>query len=240
MISCHQLQLPHVAFAQPLSLQFESGQRWAIIGPNGAGKSLLLACLAGWLQPKAGQVHWSPAAGDSSVRGWAQRVSYQPAAVSLAFAETMAQRLDLQRQAQGSSPVFEQSSLQLIQRFALQPLMTRDLQTASSGEQQRAWLLTRLLQNAAAILLDEPLAHLDFEYQLALGELLQADARLSICVVHQPEWATRFCTHVLAISRDGQCKAVPSALVDGALLSQTYGVPFSLATAADGSHHWVR
>ncbi len=240
MINCQQLQLPYVALNQPLTLQFESGQRWAIIGPNGAGKSLLLACLAGWLKPKAGQVQWAVAPGETSARAWAKRVSYQPSQVTAAFAETLAERLNLQRQAQGASEAYELASRDLIKRFALGSLLPRNVQTASSGEQQRAWLLTRLLQNAAAVLLDEPLAHLDFEYQLALGEVLQADPRLSICVVHQPEWATRFCTHVLAISRDGQCKAVPSSQVDGDLLSQTYGVPFSLATAADGSRHWVR
>jgi iron complex transport system ATP-binding protein len=236
MIRCTDLSLPYLPASQALlNLRLEPGQRWAIIGANGAGKSLLLACLAGWQMPLSGQVNWSLAPGINSAPVWAARVSYQPAQVSLPFAETLTERLQLQ-----TSLLSVPRCQALLDRFALRPLLKRNLQTASSGEQQRAWLVVRLMQSAAVVMLDEPLAHLDFEFQAALGQTLVDDSRLSLCVVHQPEWALRFCTHILALTRNGQYRQARVEQVDGDFLSATYGVPFTEATALDGTRHWVR
>jgi iron complex transport system ATP-binding protein len=236
MIHCTNLSLPYLSANQGrLDLRLEPGQRWAIIGANGAGKSLLLACLAGWQMPLSGRVDWSLAPGLNTAPVWAARVSYQPAQVSLPFAETLAERLQLK-----AGLLNEPRCQALLDRFALRPLLVRNLQTASSGEQQRAWLVARLMQSAAVVMLDEPLAHLDFEFQAALGQTLATDSRLSLCVVHQPEWALRFCTHILALTRSGEYRQARVEQVDGDFLSATYGVPFTEAKAVDGTRHWVR
>lgn len=45
-----------LAVTQSVSLEFKSGQRYAIIGPNGAGKTTFFNLLAGNLRPNSGQI----------------------------------------------------------------------------------------------------------------------------------------------------------------------------------------
>ncbi len=239
MIDCKALQLPHVKSSlQPLTQSFLAGQRWAIIGPNGIGKSVLLACLAGWNSPKAGVVQWAVAPEANHAHVWAQRVSYQSAQVESPFADSLAQRLSVHQRALQTEAT--PKTAQLVSAFGLENLLYQSLQSASSGEQQRAWLVIRLLQPSASVMLDEPLAHLDFAFQQVIGEQLRDDSRLSICVVHQPEWAAAYCTHVLALTISGEVLAAPVAQMDGVFLQRTYGVNFALATTPSGSRHWVR
>jgi ABC-type cobalamin/Fe3+-siderophores transport system ATPase subunit len=97
----------------------------------------------------------------------------------------------------------------LLDMFNLKHLIHRPVQSLSSGEQQRTWLVQRLLQPAPIVLLDEPLAHQDLAYQDRFGQWLeknvrQGNQRLAIICLHQLDWAARFCTHILAIDANGQ------------------------------------
>jgi iron complex transport system ATP-binding protein len=243
MIDCQQLTLPFgLCAGQGLTSQFLAGQRWAILGPNGTGKSIFLSCLAGWMQAAGGNIEWAVEPGRADAHAWAKRVAYQPAQVLQVFSETLAARLQLQQQAAqrlGASPLNTVAVEKLVSQFGLVNLLHSDLTSASSGEQQRAWLATCLLQPAAALLFDEPLSHLDFAYQEALGQCLQADPRLSLCVVHQPEWARRYCTHALALTARG-FHSLSIDQLDGKVLADIYGVPFHPARTDDGKIHWIR
>jgi iron complex transport system ATP-binding protein len=217
-INCDQVRVPFgLAHQAPLTLRFELGQRWAVIGRNGSGKSQLLACLAGLQRPLSGAVTWqlpnqSQAASLASIRDWSHLVSYQPANMDESFNETLAERLEILKNHFPLQSLEKQSINQrdhLLKTFNLVHLLHRPVQSLSSGEQQRTWLIQRLLQPAPFVLLDEPLAHQDLAYQDHMGQWLetnccQDNARLAIICLHQLDWAARFCTHVLAIAANGQ------------------------------------
>jgi iron complex transport system ATP-binding protein len=253
VIHCDQVRVPFgLAQQSSLTLRFELGQRWGVIGRNGSGKSQLLACLAGLQQPLSGAVTWqlqnqSQAAGSDSIQNWSHIVSYQPATMDETFNETLAERLEILNSHFSLPNVGTQSIDQqqkLLEVFNLSHLLRRPVQSLSSGEQQRTWLVQRLLQPAPFVLLDEPLAHQDLAYQDRLGRLLetndcQGNQRLAVVCLHQLDWAARFCTHILAIAANGQFIAgkVEQILTDKTL-EAIFEIPFKASAFLPISPVW--
>jgi iron complex transport system ATP-binding protein len=66
---------------------------------------------------------------------------------------------------------------QALAAVGLGELAQRDVQTLSGGERQRLSIATLLAQAPQLYLLDEPLAHLDLNHQIATLELFSALAR---------------------------------------------------------------
>jgi len=89
----------------------------------------------------------------------------------------------------------------------------RDGQTLSGGERQRLAIATLLTQAAPLYLLDEPLAHLDLNHQIAVLELFAGAARDNgagvIMVLHEPALAWRYCDRALLIHGDGRHELGP-------------------------------
>jgi ABC-type cobalamin/Fe3+-siderophores transport system ATPase subunit len=254
MIHCDQVCVPFgPAQKTPLTLRFEAGQRWGVIGRNGSGKSQLLTCLAGLQQPLAGNVAWqlpneNQAKRSTSIHSWSRLVSYQPATIDEAFNETLAERLEILNShfygfEVDLQPVELQS--QLLELFKLNHLLDRPVQSLSSGEQQRTWLVQRLLQPAPIVLLDEPLAHQDLAYQNQFGNWLetslrQDNQRLVIICLHQLDWAARFCTHILAIDAKGQFIAGKiDQVLTAEILESVYEIPFKSASVTATLPVWT-
>ncbi len=236
MIVCDQVQIPFgPARHSPLSMRFEAGQRWAIIGRNGSGKSQLLSCLAGLHKPLAGAIRWQISPNEQAqlahqIRHWSQVVSFQPAVFNETFDETLAERIEVMMRHFPNLPA--NLTTDLLAMYDLTALLNRSVSSLSSGEQQRTWLVQRLLQPAPILLLDEPLAHQDLAYQDRLGQWLesdgfQANSRLVMICLHQLDWIARFCTHVLAIDANGRLIAGKvDEMLNAALLESIFQVRF--------------
>ncbi len=254
MIVCDQVQVPFGPARQfPLSWRFEAGQRWAIIGRNGSGKSQLLSCLAGLQKPLAGSIQWQTSMADQArlvhqIENWSQVVSFQPAVFNETFNETLAERIEVMTR---HFPTLQSPNgaanltVDLLTMFDLTELLNRSVASLSSGEQQRTWLVQRLLQPAPILLLDEPLAHQDLAYQQRFGQWLesdgfQANSRLVMICLHQLDWAARFCTHVLAIDVKGQLIA---GKVDEMLSPSMLESIFQMRFKSDSNYpvipHWI-
>jgi ABC-type cobalamin/Fe3+-siderophores transport system ATPase subunit len=255
VINCDQVRVPFgLAQQGSLTLQFEVGQRWGVIGRNGSGKSQLLACLAGLQQPLAGNLTWqlpneTKVNRISSIQNWSRLVSYQPAVMDETFNETLAERLEILNSHFYDLSVDEQTKeqqVQLLSMFNLQHLVHRPVQSLSSGEQQRTWLVQRLLQPAPIVLLDEPLAHQDLAYQDRFGQWLeknvrQGNQRLAIICLHQLDWAARFCTHILAIDANGQFIAGKvDQILTPEILESVFELPFKSSSFGVNLPIWTR
>jgi ABC-type cobalamin/Fe3+-siderophores transport system ATPase subunit len=242
VINCDQVRVPFgLAQQASLTLRFEVGQRWGLIGRNGSGKSQLLACLAGLQHPLSGNLTWqlpgeTKAKRVSSIQDWSRLVSYQPAVMDETFNETLAERLEILNSHFFDLSIAKQAiaqQAQLLSMFNLVHLIHRPVQSLSSGEQQRTWLVQRLLQPAPIILLDEPLAHQDLAYQDRFGQWLdknvrQGNQRLAIICLHQLDWAARFCTHILAIDANGQFIAGKvEQILTPEILESVFEIPFN-------------
>ena len=138
------------------SIHVAAGATLAIVGPSGAGKTTLLRAIAGLIEPQQGEMRL----GRVSLRGRAARERR----IALVFQEdalfpSMSVRENLQfalRNGASASHVAEAArALHVEQHLERRP---RDL---SGGERQRVALARALLSDPLALLLDEPLAHLD-------------------------------------------------------------------------------
>jgi len=106
----------------------------------------------------------------------------------------------------------------------------RQIHTLSGGERQRLAIATLLAQAAPLYLLDEPLAHLDLNHQMAVLELFSGAARDCgagvVMVLHDPALAHRFCDQALLLDGDGHCEiGAVDAILTAEKLSALYGYP---------------
>jgi ABC-type sugar transport system ATPase subunit len=139
-----------------VSIDVAEGKTLAVVGPSGAGKTTLLRAIAGLLAIRAGDVLLD---GESVAR-----LTPQERRIALVFQDdalfdNMTVRQNLRfAQRRGASPdhVAATASALHVDRH-----LDRRPRQLSGGERQRASIARALLSDPVALLLDEPLAHLD-------------------------------------------------------------------------------
>jgi len=174
------------------SLELRSGGFNILLGTTLAGKTTLMQLMAGLLTPSSGQVWF----GGRDVTG----VPVQKRNVSMVFQqfinypnlsvyENIASPLRVARlkETQVHSRVGRIAEL-----LQLSPFLQRKPSALSGGQQQRTALARALVKDADLVLLDEPLANLDYKLREGLREELP---RL---------FADRSCTVVYATSEPGE------------------------------------
>ena len=217
-----------------LDLVVNSGERLAILGRNGAGKSTLLSTLAGLRPPADGCVELggTPYAA-LTPRVAALRRAWLGQALADPFASTVLETALTGRHPHLGRWDWESTRDAELARSALAAVglagfEQRQIHTLSGGERQRLAIATLLAQAAPLYLLDEPLAHLDLNHQMAVLELFSGAARDCgagvIMVLHDPALAHRFCDQALLIDGDGHCESgAVDAILTAEKLSNLYG-----------------
>ncbi len=217
-----------------LDLVVNSGERLAILGRNGAGKSTLLSTLAGLRPPVDGSVELggTPYAA-LTPRVAALRRAWLGQALADPFASTVLETALTGRHPHLGRWDWESTHDAELARSALAAVglagfEQRQIHTLSGGERQRLAIATLLAQAAPLYLLDEPLAHLDLNHQMAVLELFSGAARDCgagvIMVLHDPALAHRFCDQALLIDGDGHCESgAVDAILTAEKLSNLYG-----------------
>ncbi|HEX2994095.1 MAG TPA: ABC transporter ATP-binding protein, partial [Anaerolineales bacterium] len=161
-----------------VSFDVQSGEVVALIGPNGAGKSTLIRAVSGVIPSAGGQVRTN---GDDFAAlpplRRARYVATVPQAVSMPPAYTVWETVLFGRTPYlgflgQPSEADEQTARQALERVSALPLADRRVGELSGGEQQRVLLARALCQSTPILLLDEPTAHLDLQYQVNLLELV--------------------------------------------------------------------
>jgi len=218
-----------------LDLRIEPGQCLAILGRNGAGKSTLLSTLAGLRPPTDGGVRLrgrtyaelGPRAA-ALHRGWLGQHRGDHFASSVLETVLAGRHPHLGRWEWESAGDAELAARSLAE-VGLAGMESRDIQTLSGGERQRLAVATLLTQAPGLYLLDEPLAHLDLNHQIAVLELFAGRARAGaavIMVLHEPALAWRYCQQILLIHGDGRSDFGPTAeMLTAERLSALYDHP---------------
>lgn len=155
-----------------VSLTFEAGTLNILLGPTLSGKTSLMRLMAGLDKPTSGTVHFN----GKDVTGVAvqkrnaamvyqQFINYP----NLSVYENIASPLRL---AKVSKPVIEEKVAKVAKLLKLEKMLERSPQELSGGQQQRTALARALVKGADLVLLDEPLANLDYKLREELREEL--------------------------------------------------------------------
>lgn len=193
-----------------VDLSVAHGVLLAIMGLNGAGKTTLLKLMSRYYKPLLGQHRIAGrAASDYSVRSLAREIAYVPQDFPTDFPFSVAEFVLMGRFSwhTGLFPgtVDMEKTAAILARLGLAELAARRIDTLSGGERQRVLLARALAQDARAILLDEPLNHLDIKNRLFVLDLLRQEnacGRTIVAVMHDfREVRAHF--HEVAFLKDG-------------------------------------
>jgi iron complex transport system ATP-binding protein len=218
-----------------VSLDVGSGEVLALIGPNGAGKSTLIRAASGVI-PYTGHVRTN--GDDFASLSYMQRARYiatVPQAVSLPPAYTVWETVLL-----GRTPYLgflgqpsekdEEIARRSLTRVSGLPFAERRVGELSGGEQQRVLLARALCQSTPILLLDEPTAHLDLQYQVGLlelvSELAHKDKLAVLIALHDLNLAAHYADRI-ALMVAGKIKAMGSAkeVLQPDLIQEAYCLP---------------
>jgi ABC-type Mn2+/Zn2+ transport system ATPase subunit len=222
-----------------VSFSLVAGQRLALLGPNGGGKTTLLRAALGQLRPSAGRLVVSGRCGyvPQTER---TRLDYPVSALDVATMGALS-RLSWWRRPGRAD---RRGATEALQRVGLGGLAARTFGELSGGQRQRVLIARALVQDAQALLLDEPFSGLDNPSAAALealiGELAEEGRGVAIAT-HDLDQARRSDT-VLCLNRAQIAFGAPEQILDRPTLEATYGgaiveIPGSEGKAILPSHH---
>lgn len=191
--------------AEPLP----AGQVVAVLGRNGAGKSTLLRAIAGMVPCTATRLHLNETdLRPLSAAARAPVVRYLPQAapdsLHLTVNESLAVALNAHRRHPSSEA--RRRIAATASDLGLTALLEHHLDELSGGQKQLVWLAQALVHRPQALLLDEPLAALDPNYQHHVMQRIRrlaAEHRLLVLVVlHDLNMALRYADQAVVL-QDG-------------------------------------
>lgn len=182
------------------------GRVVAIVGRNGTGKSTLMRAVAGLVPCSAARLHLN----GRDLRGVnaaarAAHVRYLPQAAPGSLHLTVYESLRVALNAHRTQPAdcAHERITATATDLGLAPLLGRYLDELSGGQRQLVWLAQALMHRPEVMLLDEPLAALDPNYQHHVMQhvrRLAADQQLLVLVVlHDLNMALRYADEALVL-----------------------------------------
>ena len=153
-------------------LTLEEGRFNILLGTTLAGKTSLMRLMAGLEKPTAGQVYFNgkdvtgvPVQKRSVAFVYQQFINYP----NFSVYDNIASPLRVQGK---SRTEIEAAVMPVADMLKLTPMLKRQPAELSGGQQQRTALARALVKRAELVLLDEPLANLDYKLREELREEL--------------------------------------------------------------------
>lgn len=178
----------------PTNLRFERGTMNVLLGRTLSGKTTLMRIMAGLDVPTAGFVHWD----DTDVTGL--RVQDRDVAMvyqkfinypSMTVYENIASPLRIGRTEPGELDRRVRETAAMV-NLSPEQLDRRPLEL-SGGQQQRCALARALIKGAGLVLLDEPLANLDYklreELRTEIPKIFEASGAIFVYATTEPHEA---------------------------------------------------
>ncbi|MGH1366970.1 MAG: ABC transporter ATP-binding protein [Maritimibacter sp.] len=182
-----------VTHIHPTDLTLEKGTMNVLLGPTLSGKTSLMRLMAGLDVPNQGSVHWN----GQDVTG--MRVQDRKVAMvyqqfinypSMTVYDNIASPLRLMGKSAEDIDAAVQKTADLMQ---LTPMLQRKPLELSGGQQQRCALARALIKDAGLVLLDEPLANLDYklreELRVEIPKIFEAAGSIFVYATTEPEEA---------------------------------------------------
>jgi len=172
----------HTEILKGIDLELQHGEFLVLLGPSGCGKSTLLNCIAGLLEPSAGDIR----IGGRSVIG----VHPKDRDIAMVFQSyALYPNLDVERNIgfgleMRRVPKAERAAAiaRVAETLQITALLKRRPAQLSGGQRQRVAIGRALVRNPAIFLFDEPLSNLDAK--------LRAEMRVELKRLHDLLGAT--------------------------------------------------
>jgi spermidine/putrescine transport system ATP-binding protein len=195
-----------------IDLTIPSGKFFALLGPSGCGKTTLLRLIAGLEQADSGQIYL----GDRDIT----HLPIHERPVNMVFQnyalfphlnifDNVAYSLKLKKM---SSAQIKNAVLKIMEAFHLESHLYKLPNQLSGGQQQRVALARAIVNEPEVLLLDEPLAALDFKLrEKMLIELIELQDKLKttfIYVTHDQFEALTVADQMAIMNPHGQIEQI--------------------------------
>lgn len=177
----------------PTDLTLQPGSMNVLLGPTLAGKTTLMRLMAGLDRPGSGAIFWN----GQDVTG--QRVQDRKVAMvyqqfinypSMSVYDNIASPLRLMKVAKSE---IDRRVRETAGMMRLTPMLDRRPLELSGGQQQRCALARALVKGAGLVLLDEPLANLDYklreELRAEIPRIFEESGAIFVYATTEPEEA---------------------------------------------------
>lgn len=222
-----------------VSLMAQPGEVLGIVGPNGSGKTTLLRILAGDLVPTAGRA-WVQGVDTShaTLQDLAKLRAYLgPDGVSInpfSVRDVVTMGRHPHRRAMMEAAEHDAIVESAMERTDVIHLASREMDSLSTGEQQRAGLARVIAQETPVLLLDEPTSALDIGHQEKVMAVLKAltNAGTTIVVVlHDLNLAAAHADRLILLDGGRAVAAgTPTEVLTGERLSAIYRQPMQVTS----------
>jgi iron complex transport system ATP-binding protein len=218
-----------------INLETSAGEFLGIIGPNGCGKSTLLKGMSGLLRPCRGRVILNGLdLAENNHNYTARNIALVPQNVALPPLFTV---MDIVLMGRTPHLKLLQYEGKLDISIAIDAMeATRTLQLAdkrinelSGGEKQRVLIARALAQQAGILLLDEPTANLDINYQAEILNFVRHLCRVKglsvVSALHDLNLASQYCDRIIMLKDGYICRqGNPGQVLDTSAIRDIYGV----------------
>ena len=175
------------------SLELEKGTMNVLLGPTLSGKTSLMRLMAGLDRPSSGRILWEGRdvtgmrVQDRAVAMVYQQFINYP---SMTVYENIASPLRLMRR---PAEEIDREVRRTAEMMKLSAMLTRKPLELSGGQQQRCALARALVKGAELVLLDEPLANLDYklreELRVEIPKIFAESGAIFVYATTEPEEA---------------------------------------------------
>ena len=214
-----------------ISLTMKPGEIFGFVGANGAGKTTLMRIIMGVLLPDDGEVLID---GQPASQADRRKIGYMPSERGLYAKMKVFEQLVFFAETRGlSKTAAKKQALEWVERLSIMEYADKNLETLSTGNQQRVQLAVALIAKPKALILDEPFSGLDPIAVKTMSDVIREQAKEGVPVLfssHQLELIDQISTEVAVISR-GKIIATgtPKELRKQAKAPETIKIPTPLA-----------
>ena len=207
-----------------VNLDIPDGSSLAVIGPNGSGKSTLLGVLAGVIEPTSGS--FTVAASPPALVLQSTEVDKSlPITVRDTVALARYPSLGLFRRFAAADHKAVDDAME---RMVIEDLAGRQFHDLSGGQRQRVLVAQGLAQEAAVLLLDEPVNGLDVTSQAVILGIVDKEVeagRTLVLTTHSLDDARR-CDRVLLLNTKPIALGTPAEVLTEEHLREAFGGHF--------------
>lgn len=217
-----------------ITFEARPGEMLGIIGPNGSGKSTLLRGITRIIEPSCGAIFLN----GSNIRcinrrKLAQVVAVVPQNPTLPEPFTALEVVLMGRTPHLGLLRYEGKKDLAIVKAAMESTQTlafaeRRVGELSGGERQRLTVARALAQEPKMILMDEPTANLDINYQIeTLGlarQLCRKQKLIVVVTLHDLNLASQYCDRLIVLSNGIVYRqGVPMEVINAQTIKDVYG-----------------